>query len=106
MSGLSSMIIVGAFLLGSIYSVGAVGLPVLTKYFFGIDNYSKVFPIISFLSNLGAAFALTLVGYIYDFTNSYNFSFILAIGINTICLILTFVITKENKIINREKLVS
>ena len=106
MSGLSSMIIVGAFLFGSIYSVGAVGLPVLTKYFFGIDNYSKVFPIISFLSNLGAAFALTLVGYIYDFTNSYNFSFILAIGINTICLILTFVITKENKIINREKLVS
>lgn len=106
MIGSSSMILVGAFFFGSIYSIGAVGLPVLTKHFFGIDNYSKVFPIISFVSNLGAAFALTLVGYIYDFTNSYNFSFILAIGINIICLSLIFVTTKENKIINRERLIS
>ena len=93
----SIILLIGAFLFGSIYSVGAVGLPLLTKQFFGIDNYSKVFPIISFGSNLGAAFALSLVGYIYDFTNSYNVAFILGIGINILCLILMFIIVKRNE---------
>lgn len=32
----STILIVGAFLFGSCYSIGAVGLPLLTKYFFGI----------------------------------------------------------------------
>ena len=45
-SSSSIVLLIGAFLFGSIYSVGAVGLPLLTKHFFGIDNYSKVFPII------------------------------------------------------------
>ena len=96
-SSSSIILLIGAFLFGSIYSVGAVGLPLLTKHFFGIDNYSKVFPIISFGSNLGAAFALSLVGYIYDFTNSYNVAFILGIGINILCLILMFIIVKRNE---------
>lgn len=94
------ILLVGAFLFGSIYSVGAVGLPLLTKYLFGTDNYSKSFPIISFVSNLGAAFSLSLVGYIYDFTNSYSYSFILAIGINILCLILMFIIIKRNELSN------
>ena len=93
----SIMIIVNTFGIVLLYSVGAVGLPLLTKHFFGIDNYSKVFPIISFGSNLGAAFALSLVGYIYDFTNSYNVAFILGIGINILCLILMFIIVKRNE---------
>lgn len=90
----------GAFLFGSIYSVGAVGLPLLTKYFFGIDNYPKVFPIISFLSNIGAALALSIVGYIYDFTKSYNYAFLLGIVINIICLTLIIVVAKRNNKIN------
>lgn len=96
-SQISIVLLVGAFLFGSIYSVGAVGLPLLTKYFFGANNYSRVFPIISFLSNFGAAFALSVIGYIYDFTNSYRYAFILGIGINIICLVLITIVIKENK---------
>ena len=91
-------LLIGSFLFGSIYSVGAVGIPLLTKHFFGMDNYSKVFPIISFASNFGAAFALSLVGYIYDFTDSYSYAFILGIAINIICLALMFIVVKYNKI--------
>lgn len=43
-------------------------------------------------------FALSLVGYVYDFTNSYNMAFILGIGINICCLILMFIIIKNEDI--------
>ena len=41
------------------------------RHFFGVENYSTVYPIISFATSFGSAFALALVGYIYDFTGSY-----------------------------------
>lgn len=85
---------IGAFLFGSIYSVGAVGLPLLCKYFFGLENYNKVFPSISFASNLGAAVALSIVGYIYDFMGSYIFAFILGLGINILCFILLMIVMR------------
>lgn len=89
---------IGSFLFGSIYSVGAVGLPLLCKYFFGLENYNKVFPSISFASNLGAAVALSIVGYIYDFMGSYVVAFILGLGINIVCFVLLVIVMKyQNK---------
>ena len=91
------MLIIGSFLFGFVYSVGAVGIPLLTKYLFGIDNYARIFPIISFLSNIGTALSLSIVGYIYDFTSSYKIAFFIAIGINMICLALIMFIIKNKK---------
>lgn len=97
MIGSSEMLLVsGAFLFGSSYSIGAVALPLLTKYFFGIDNYGEVFPKISFASNIGAAVSLSMIGYIYDFFGSYIYAFIIALIMILIC-ILTLVITLKNK---------
>lgn len=97
MLGLSSRILIlGAFFFGSCYSIGAVALPLLTKYFFGQDNYDKAFPTISFASNLGAALSLSMVGYIYDFFGSYMYAFLLAIVMICICVI-TLTITLKNK---------
>lgn len=85
---------IGAFLFGSIYSVGAVGVPLLCKYFFGLENYNKAFPSISFASNLGAAIALSIVGYIYDFMGSYVLAFVLGLSVNIICFILLIIVMK------------
>lgn len=90
------LILIGATLFGASYSVHAVGLPLLTKYLFGLENYSKVFPSISFSSNIGVALSLSLVGYIYDFTGSYRYSFLLALTLNIIGLIFIFIILKTN----------
>lgn len=87
-------LIIGAVLFGSCYSLGAVALPLLTRYFFSNDNYAKVFPKISFASNVGAALSLSLVGYIYDFFNSYSYAFIIALGLISIDIILLVVIKK------------
>lgn len=69
----SSMLIMsGASLLfGSIYAVGAVGTSLLTRWFFGAENYQKAYAVIGFLTNIGSAASLTLIGYVYDFTGSY-----------------------------------
>lgn len=91
------IVLVGAFLFGSVYSVGAVGVPLLTKYFFGKENYAQVFPSISFASNLGAAFALSIVGYIYDFTGSYLPAFMMCLMINGVCILLIMMILKTTK---------
>lgn len=96
MLGISSFIsLLGAFLFGSCYGIGAVSLPLLTKYFFGGDNYSKVFPSISFGSNLGAAISLSMVGYIYDIFGSYLYAFVLALIMIAICVVTLMVTAKQ-----------
>lgn len=90
------LLIIGAFLFGSSYAIGAVSLPLLTKYFFQVDHYAKVFPSISFASNLGAAISLSMVGYIYDFFGSYLYGFVIAF-IMVFIGVLLLVITQVKK---------
>lgn len=89
--------IIGGFFFGSSYGLGAVALPLLTKYFFGIEKYSLVFPKISFASNLGAAISISMVGYIYDFFGSYVYAFILVLLMISICIIMLNITNKSIK---------
>lgn len=75
-------LLIAAFLFGAIYSVCAVGLAIMTRVFFGTENYSVAYSNITFASNFGGAFAVTIIGYIYDFTASYSLIFV-------ICLVIT-----------------
>lgn len=92
------LLILGAFLFGASYAVGAVGLPLLTKYFFKVENYSKVYPSVSFASNLGAALSLSLVGYIYDFFGSYLYAFMAALAMLGMCFVAIKYILKSRNI--------
>ena len=83
---------VGSFIFGSIYSVGAVGIPMLTRYFFGSENYSQTYGVIGFLTNIGSASSLTLIGYLYDFTKSYQIVFMIALFFHLINLMLLLAI--------------
>lgn len=84
----TALLYIGSFMFGSIYSVGAVGIPMLTRYFFGNENYAKTYSVIGFLTNVGSASSLTLIGYLYDFTHSYQIVFIIALCFHLINLIL------------------
>ena len=88
------LLIVGAFFFGSSYGIGAVGLPLLTKHYFGVKHYDKAFPSISFASNLGAAISLSMVGYIYDFLGSYTYAFMIALMMIMIAVILLIITTR------------
>lgn len=91
-------LIVGAALFGSIFSIGAVGIALLTKEFFGTKRYSKVYPMVSFMTSISSAASLTLVGYIYDFTNSYRYAFLMAITFVILGLILLIFVRKTSKV--------
>ena len=91
------LLIAGAFMFGSSYAIGAVGLPLLTKYFFGSEQYSKTYPSVSFASNMGAAFSLSLVGYIYDFFGSYVYAFMAALIMLGACFVIIVLILKTRK---------
>jgi Sugar phosphate permease len=70
-TGTFLMTLMGSFLFGSVYSVGAVGIALITKSLFGGERFSLIYPKISFLVSVGSSLSLPLIGYVYDFTGSY-----------------------------------
>ena len=98
MPGSNAMILtVGSFVFGSVYAVGAVGLPLLTRYFFGQGNYSQAYAKIGFLTSVGSSLSLTLIGYLYDFTGTYLYMLIFAMAFHIIDLCLLVIIMKKVK---------
>lgn len=96
--GNTLLLCVAAFLYGSVYSVANVGFSLLSKYFFGTQNYSKAYSVIGLLTTTGVALALPLIGYLYDFTGSYIPMFWAALGIHAVDLILLAVVVKSRKV--------
>ena len=86
------LLYIGSLMFGSIYSVGVVEISMLTRYFFENENYARTYSVIGFLTNVGSASSLTLIGYLYDFTQSYQMVFIIALCFHLINLILLVVI--------------
>lgn len=89
------ILMTGSFVFGSIYAVGAVGLPLLTRYFFGQENYSIAYAKIGFLTSVGSSSSLTLIGYLYDFTGTYLYMLVIAMAFHVIDLCLLVIIRKK-----------
>lgn len=66
------VMLVCAGLIGLSYGLGTVGVTTITREKFGNDNYGNVYPKISLGTTISNAVGSSLVGYIYDFTGSYN----------------------------------
>lgn len=86
----------GAFVFGSIYAVGSVGLPLLTRYFFGQENYYIAYAKIGFLTSVGSS-SLTLIGYLYGFTGTYLYILVIAMAFHIIDLCQLVIIMKKVK---------
>lgn len=86
---------IAAFLYGSVYSVGAVGFSLLSRRFFGPENYSKAYSVIGLLTTTGSAVSLPLIGYLYDFTGSYLPMFWIALSFHAVDFVLLWVVAKS-----------
>jgi len=75
----TTVMIIAAFLFGTIYSFSTIMLPLLSNEFFGRTKSMRVYPIFSFIGTIGNAVSLTLIGYAYDFTGSYIIAIFIAI---------------------------
>lgn len=88
-----------SFFFGSIYSVCAVGLALLTRQFFSSENFTQVYSKIGFLTNVGGAFSLSLMGYVYDFAGNYFVVIMMCLVMHLVSLLLFVVIVRRNKIV-------
>ncbi len=53
------LMLAGAFLFGSVYAVGAVGIALVCREAFGNENFGKAYPKLSFLISMGSASSIT-----------------------------------------------
>ena len=81
-----------AFFYGSVYAVGAVGIPVLTRKLFGTHNYSSAYSVITIFTSVGSASALTIIGLIYDLTGGYTAALIAGLSIDIINLMILVIL--------------
>lgn len=90
-------LIIFAFIFGFVYSITSIGVAFITREFFGENNYSKAFPVVSFAGSVGSALAISLIGYVYDFTGTYKTVFYLYVGVGIVSLLLLMFSYKKNK---------
>lgn len=76
----------GAGMFATTFAVGAVGIAMVAGYLFGMDHYSTVYPILSFVGGASNAAAATLVGTLYDATGTYTVNFWMALGCQIILI--------------------
>lgn len=77
-------LIFGSFLFGASFSIGGVGMPILSNKFFGPVAGAKVYAVVNFLASAGGAVGVALAGYVYDFTGTYIIAFALGFMINLV----------------------
>lgn len=71
----------GSFMFGAIYGLTAVGIALLIKHLYPIEHFGKVFPIVNFTQNIGAAFAISIYGFSYDISGGYTVAVLASIAI-------------------------
>lgn len=75
----SAMMMLGAVLIGLSYSLGTVGVVMLTEDTFGAMGYEKTYPAISFGGTAGNALYSSIIGFIYDAEENYDLTLILIV---------------------------
>ncbi|MCQ2555055.1 MAG: MFS transporter [Clostridia bacterium] len=87
----------GAFLFGSIYAASSVGNVLVVKHVYPGREYNKAYSFVNFISNTIGAFGLMFMGYLYDFTNTYFYHYVLWIIVGIVNILLINFIVKRSK---------
>lgn len=93
------LMLIGSFGLGCVYALASVGMSLLTKRFYEGKAFGKVYPIVSFIGNLGSAFAISLYGLSFDITNSYMLALWISLALT---LIAALILISLDRILKRQ----
>ena len=86
-------LLAGGLLYGTCFSIGSLGISMITRTLYGDAQYGSAYSVITLFTSVASAVGLTLIGMMYDITGSYSASVIggiLMIAIALACLILIF----------------
>ena len=81
---------IGTLLIGAVFAETAVGLTLITRELFGLNNFNKTYPIYSLLGNGSYAIAGALYGYLYDFTGSYDLGLLIGLILVIISVVMIY----------------
>ena len=85
---------------GVVYALATVGISLLTKDIFGIENYTRVYPKVTFYSGIAFALNVSLIGYSYDFTGGYTLALSVLLVILAIAAASVIYVYKKKKQLN------
>jgi len=88
-----AMMTIGACFYGLVYTLGTVAVVMVTKDMFGLANYGQTYPIFSLGGTLANAVFSSVIGFIYDFSQSYVPTLLLMLamlGVNVIIIIVSY----------------
>ena len=80
-----------AILYGLTYSLGTVGVVMITKDMFGLENYSRTYPTISLAGTIANAVFSSLIGFLFDFSGNYTGTLLLMLAMLAVNTVLIFI---------------
>ncbi len=69
--GGQNALLVSGFLFGTSFSIGSLGISLLTRYLYGDAQYSSAYSTISLITSFASAAGVTVAGFVFDLTGSY-----------------------------------
>ena len=78
--------VICAFLFGFTFANSSTAMSMLTKDLYGMENYTRVYPLVSFSGSAANAAGVTLIGLLYDATGSYYIVFIMCIVLQALAM--------------------
>lgn len=90
-------LLAGAAMVGLSYSLNTVGSATVTRAVFGSANYGKIYPKVSLCVTVANAIAASVIGYIYDFTVSYQMVFCLLLGVAIIASVTLIILSRHRQ---------
>ncbi|MBQ9823822.1 MAG: MFS transporter [Solobacterium sp.] len=89
--------ILGAFLFGFTFANSSSAMSILTRETFGMENYTKVYPLIAFTGSASNALGVTLLGMLYDATGSYYVTLIMCLIMQALIILLVLNLLRRKK---------
>jgi MFS family permease len=86
-----------AVVFGFAYGGEVPQIPLFLGKFFGTKAMAALMGVILFVSNFGGALGPWVAGKIFDLDNSYQWAFILGIGVGVCALVVAFILKREGK---------
>lgn len=96
-AGSTVTLILASFLFGAVYSVGAVGVPLVTRYIFGTENYAYLYSYTTVIINIGATIPFALIGFTYDVFHTYRVALVGCIVLLLLAMVLLQILQVRRK---------